>query len=48
VLKIIGDIAVKQHSRNVNMPGRKYIGDSIVLRGRVRDLITTKVKNCFK
>lgn len=48
VLKPIGDIEVKSFTRHMNMPQRRYMGESKALRKNVRELITDEVNTCFK
>jgi|SRR5690242_11584382 len=47
-LQVIGDIQVKSFTRRMNLPARKYMGNSGALTGEVRDLITSEVKSVFK
>jgi phage gpG-like protein len=48
VLKPIGDIQVRSFTRNMNIPQRRFMGESQALRKNIRDLITDEVKSCFK
>lgn len=48
VLQPIGDIQVKSFTRNMNLPARKYMGESAMLRKEVKQLITEEVNKCFR
>lgn len=43
-----GSVPIKSFVKNMNMPERKFMGESHSLRKKVRDLITDEVKSCFK
>lgn len=48
VLKPIGDIQVKSFTRNMNVPERRFMGESATLRNNIKQLITDEVNSCFK
>lgn len=43
-----GDVKVKQHARNVNIPKRQFMGESRELADKIHDRIQEQVNNTLK